>query len=313
MASDPVWGDALALSDRLERMARHRHVQRLASVYQLGALEPVLATGVTRLAHSRGVAFLCMEAARGAGCPEDQAELLGAAGLLHDIGHGPLSHTYDLATETDHEDRSRLLAREVVGDVEAGLPASHQAYVLYLLGEGGEPELPDSWLPFGPALRALVASPALDMDRIDYVLRDSLGLGLPLPATPDEVLALVRSVRCGPEGLAFSAQHAHTLGRIASHRHRLWIEVYGCRAARSLDLAVADAMRATFPTLAAKDTFLALTDAMVWHALRTHPGVGEAMRRLRSGQTDPGEGRPYDAQCVLLWDADEWTCSFLFL
>jgi HD superfamily phosphohydrolase len=149
--------------------------QRLRRVRQLGpAFLTFHGAESSRFTHSLGVLHL---ARRALGQLErlhpDLAEHRGAlyaAALLHDVGHGPLSHTGEEMYGMRHEDWSGRLIREhpaLREPLEDFAPGTAEA-VAQLLEQGHHP---------CRAIRALVSS-QLDCDRLDYLLRDSHSTGM---------------------------------------------------------------------------------------------------------------------------------------
>ena len=158
---------AIALIDTLP-------FQRLRRIRQLGpAFLTFHGAESSRFTHSLGVLHLArlalqqLERQR----PELAAQraLVFAAALLHDVGHGPLSHSGEEMYGLHHEAWSARLIREhpeLHGLLEAHQSGLAEA-VATLLERGGCSE---------PAVGALVSS-QLDCDRLDYLLRDSYSTG----------------------------------------------------------------------------------------------------------------------------------------
>jgi HD superfamily phosphohydrolase len=148
--------------------------QRLRRIRQLGpAYLTFHGAESSRFTHSLGVLHLARQALSGLlrQAPElaQQAGLLYAAALLHDVGHAPLSHSGEEMFGLRHESWSGRLIREhpaLRERLEAYAPGSADA-VANLLEHGRSPQA---------AIQALVSS-QLDCDRLDYLLRDSYSTG----------------------------------------------------------------------------------------------------------------------------------------
>ncbi|MFM8935814.1 MAG: HD domain-containing protein [Vulcanococcus sp.] len=148
--------------------------QRLRRIRQLGpAYLTFHGAESSRFTQSLGVLQLARQALTGlrrqAPELEQQAGLLYAAALLHDVGHGPLSHSGEEMYGLRHESWSGRLIRNhpaLRDRLEAYAPGSADA-VADLLEHGRSPH---------PAIQALVSS-QLDCDRLDYLLRDSYSTG----------------------------------------------------------------------------------------------------------------------------------------
>jgi HD superfamily phosphohydrolase len=151
-------------------------LQRLRFISQLGLCQFTYPGSThSRFSHSLGVMHLMMECLahlkqghRKYFKPLDEEALLAAA-LLHDVGHGPFSH----ATEGvfgDHEARGVAIIRDPSSEVHkvlskraAGLPPK----VAALLEKGSQ----------APLWQKSLISSQLDLDRLDYLRRDSLYSG----------------------------------------------------------------------------------------------------------------------------------------
>jgi HD superfamily phosphohydrolase len=144
-------------------------VQRLRRVKQLGTAELVYpSANHTRFEHSLGVYHLATRALDELGIEGMRAERLRAAAILHDVGHSPFSHNIEslVARRTDkmHDEVEDLLDR---GEL-ARVLSSHDidpGHIADLVAGAGE---------FGQLI-----SGELDVDRMDYLVRDAHHTGVP--------------------------------------------------------------------------------------------------------------------------------------
>ena len=168
--NDPVYGFISIPDEFIFDLIEHPYLQRLRRIMQLGMSHLVYPGALhTRFHHVLGAMHLMTLAVatiRRKGhviTPEEERGVLIAI-LLHDIGHGPFSHAleYDIVNGVSHEEIS--------------------GYFIQRLGkEFGEP-LEHALLIFNnkhskPFLHQLVSS-QLDMDRLDYLNRDSFYTGV---------------------------------------------------------------------------------------------------------------------------------------
>ncbi|MFT4923613.1 MAG: HD superfamily phosphohydrolase [Haloarculaceae archaeon] len=144
-------------------------VQRLRRVTQLGTVVLVYpSANHTRFEHSLGVYHLADRALAHLGIEGQQAERVRAAALLHDIGHGPYSHNIEglLYRETGryHDDVDDLVGSGEVARVlsEHGINPDDIADLIAGDGELGQ-----------------LVSGELDVDRMDYLVRDAHHTGVP--------------------------------------------------------------------------------------------------------------------------------------
>lgn len=174
---DPVHGH-VRVSDNLLPLLDTPHVQRLRYVRQLGFSHLVYpGANHSRFEHSVGTMHLAGNMARELDFDADECLLTEAAGLLHDIGHGPFSHaTEPLLTEfcgRGHDDIAHLLIEDL-GPV--------------LSGAGVDPQEVAAMVN-GTHRYAGIIHGDLDVDRMDYLMRDAHYTGVPYGTVdPDRLI-----------------------------------------------------------------------------------------------------------------------------
>ncbi|MBP5360679.1 MAG: HD domain-containing protein [Bacteroidaceae bacterium] len=168
--NDPVHGFIEIPKGILTSLVKHPIFVRLNRIEQLGPTSYVYPGGRhTRFSHSIGAFHLISEALtilQRKGCAITPTEAEGAkiAMLLHDIGHGPMSHTLEgcFVHGLTHEDMTLLLMqqldREFDGQLQLAISIFTDTYPKHFLHE-------------------LICS-QLDMDRLDYLCRDSFFAGV---------------------------------------------------------------------------------------------------------------------------------------
>lgn len=168
--NDPVFGFITIPNDFVYDVIRHPFVQRLNRIRQLG-LAPFVYPGAqhTRFHHSIGAMFLMSEALKilkekGHSVSLDEYDAALTAILLHDIGHGPFSHVleYTLLQHIHHEDISLLLMRHLNDEWNGKLSMAIDIFT---------DEYPKHFLH-------QLVSGQLDVDRLDYLRRDSFFTGV---------------------------------------------------------------------------------------------------------------------------------------
>jgi len=126
---DPVLG-SIRLSKLQEELLKTVEVQRLSFIHQLGTtFQSYPGAHCMRLSHALGVSSLAGRIGRAVIPPSDDAasqiDLLEAAGMLHDIGHTPWSHTLEpLYIELTGGDHMDLVASLVNGASRMSIPGS---------------------------------------------------------------------------------------------------------------------------------------------------------------------------------------------
>jgi HD superfamily phosphohydrolase len=165
---DPVHG-FIEVEDWALRLVDAPVVQRLRYIKQLGFSYLVYpGANHTRFEHSLGTMFLAGLLARELALPESDRRLITAAAVLHDIGHGPFSHSIEpLMKEVSGAGHNRIRELLTDPDIDAGLAAADvEPGDVATLMEGKHP------------LSGILESD-LDVDRMDYLLRDAHYTGVP--------------------------------------------------------------------------------------------------------------------------------------
>ena len=168
--NDPVHGFIKIPTDTLYDLLEHPYMQRLRRIKQLGLTSLVYPGAThTRFQHALGAMHLMNQSIdnirqKGLVITDAEAEAASAAILLHDIGHGPFSHALEQSIIPDltHEDISCLLMYrlndEFRGKLDLALQIFENQYSKQFLHQ--------------------LLSGQLDMDRLDYLIRDSFYTGV---------------------------------------------------------------------------------------------------------------------------------------
>lgn len=168
--NDPVYGFITIDHQLILQIISHPYYQRLRNINQMAFAHLVYPGAVhSRLHHSLGAYHLmcnALQELKGKGVDITPAEELGAkvAILLHDVGHGPFSHALEqeLISGVHHEDISILIMRrlnqEFKGQLDIALEIFTDQYPKRFLHQ--------------------LVSGQLDVDRLDYLIRDSFFTGV---------------------------------------------------------------------------------------------------------------------------------------
>lgn len=168
--NDPVFGFINIRSELVFDLIEHPYFQRLRRIKQLG-LSCMVYPGAnhTRFEHALGAVHLMRSAIailkmKGQDITEEEADAVTIAILLHDIGHGPFSHVLEstLVQGVPHERISLLLMEELNrqfgGKLDLAIRIFTDQYHKHFLHQ--------------------LVSSQLDMDRLDYLSRDSFFSGV---------------------------------------------------------------------------------------------------------------------------------------
>ena len=168
--NDPVYGFITIDHSLILDIIAHPYYQRLRRIYQMAFAHLVYPGAVhSRLHHSIGAYHLMCNALgelKNKGVEITREEELGAkiAILLHDIGHGPFSHALEkkLFKDVDHEEIGKLIHQKLNEEFKGGLQTAMEIF------NGTHPK---------KFLHQLVSG-QLDVDRMDYLTRDSFFTGV---------------------------------------------------------------------------------------------------------------------------------------
>lgn len=168
--NDPVYG-FISIPDRfIQQLIDHPYFQRLRRIKQMGLAHYVYpGAHHTRFHHALGAMYLMDEALKvlrdkGVSISDDERVGALAAILLHDVGHGPFSHALEntLVKGISHEQLSLAFMEELNEEFEGKLTTAIQIF------KGVHPK----------KFLCNLVSGQLDVDRLDYLRRDSFYTGV---------------------------------------------------------------------------------------------------------------------------------------
>ncbi len=244
-------------------------VQRLRGISQLGTVSLVYpSANHTRFEHSLGVYHLACTALEHLGVEGIEAKRVQAAALLHDVGHGPFSHNVEALTYREtgryHDDVHELLRESEVGEVLESHDLEPTRIADLIAGEGR----------FGQ-----LVSGELDVDRMDYLVRDAHHTGVPY-GTIDHG-RLLRELRFVDGELVLGEGNVQAAESLLIARALMNPTVYSHSVAR---LSKAMLRQATEQLLTVEafdgETLQRMDDHDLIVALRSHEATREFSRRL---------------------------------
>lgn len=168
--NDPVYGFITIDHPLIFRIIAHPYYQRLRRIHQMALAHLVYPGAVhTRLLHSLGAYHLMCEAVselknKSVNISPEEQLAVKAAILLHDIGHGPFSHALEhvLIPNVHHEDISLFIMKELNREWKGELDLTISTFT-------GR---------YHKAFLHQLISSQLDVDRMDYLTRDSFFTGV---------------------------------------------------------------------------------------------------------------------------------------
>ncbi len=167
---DPLYG-FIGLTSKEVELLGTPVVQRLRRIKQLGNTHLVYPSAChSRFEHTLGVLHIATRMAQELELNDDETKIVRYTALLHDVGHGPLSHNFETILESvnkreiSHEDITRKIIEadekidRILGDEKEG--------VLSLFDERTT------------TVNREIVSGNIDADRLDYLRRDSHHIGV---------------------------------------------------------------------------------------------------------------------------------------
>jgi len=213
---DPVYGFITIPNEFIFGILSHPYVQRLNRIKQMGLASYVYpGAHHTRLNHSIGAMYLMQQAIstlrnKGHEITEEESDGALACILLHDIGHGPFSHSleYVLLDKISHEDISLLLMekinRKYNGTFDLCISIFRNEYVKRFLHQ--------------------LVSGQLDVDRLDYLRRDSFFTGVSEANIGSE--RIIKLVNIKNDNLVVESKGIYSIENFLTSRRLMYWQVY---------------------------------------------------------------------------------------
>ncbi len=214
--NDPIYGFISIPFDIIQTLIEHKYFQRLRRIKQLGLTHLVYPGAYhTRFQHAMGAMHLtglAIEVLRSKGnnISTEEAKAVSIAILLHDIGHGPFSHALEksLVSNVNHEDLSGIfmesLNQQYKGKLTLAIKIFKNKYRKKFLHQ-------------------LVAS-QLDMDRLDYLNRDSFFAGVSEGVISSD--RIIKMLNIKNDQLVVDAKGIYSIEKFLIARRLMYWQVY---------------------------------------------------------------------------------------
>lgn len=260
--NDPVYGFITIDHPLILQIISHPYYQRLRNIHQMAFAHLVYPGAVhSRLHHSLGAYHLMCQALselKGKGISIEPEEELGAkiAILLHDIGHGPYSHALEKELiNVSHESISimimQVLNKELKGQLDTALAIftdKHPKKFLYQLVSG-----------------------QLDVDRMDYLNRDSFFTGV-----AEGVIGYDRIIKmlCVKDGnLVVEEKAIYSIEKFLVSRRLMYWQVYLHKTVLGAEMMLVNVIRRANELLAKGIEVRAATDALNFFMLNQNSSL----------------------------------------
>ena len=216
IVNDPVWGFIDLDSGLLFELIEHPFFQRLRRIRQLGLTSLVyFGANHTRFEHSIGAMYLVRTALqvlrdKGVEITDEEAEGVTIAILLHDLGHGPFSHALEetIVRGISHEELSLLFMQELNDQFNGRLGLAISIFL---------DQYPKHFLH-------LLVSSQLDMDRLDFLKRDSFYCGVSEGVVSSDRIIKMLDVR--NDQLVVEAKGIYSVEKFLIARRMMYWQVY---------------------------------------------------------------------------------------
>ncbi|KAF8505416.1 HD-domain/PDEase-like protein [Russula emetica] len=247
------------------RVVDTRHFQRLRHIKQLG-LSYYVWPGAShnRFEHCLGVAYLARQmvvhlkdAQPELDITDREVRCVELAGLCHDLGHGPWSHTWDggyipsalkagfLPKDKNwqHEDASEMMFDDMMKQYDMDIPKQDVEFIKALIA-GDQARCSDE----KPFLFEIVSNKrnGIDVDKFDYIARDTRAIG------DNQNLSLTRlinSARVIEDQICYDSKDANQIYELCYTRFSLHKRIYNHKTAKAIEHMMVDAMLAAEPYL----------------------------------------------------------------
>ncbi len=275
--NDPIYGFITLPGELIYDLIEHPYFQRLRRITQLGLTYLVYPGAYhTRFHHALGAMYLMQKAVgilrkKGHEITEEEELSVCTAILLHDIGHGPFSHALEstLIPKVSHEALSlKFMERlnvEFNGQLEMAISIFSDNYPKRFLHQ-------------------LIAS-QLDMDRLDYLRRDSFYTGVTEGAVNSERLLTMLNVH--NDQLVIDAKGIYSVEKFIVARRLMYWQVYLHKTVLSAEYMLVNILkRAKFisqtqkPVFSGKALSLFLEQDFDWNDFETDPKLLDTFAHL---------------------------------
>nr|NQU89029.1 HD domain-containing protein [Bacteroidota bacterium] len=214
--NDPVYGFVTIPDDLIFDLFEHPYLQRLRRIKQLGLTHMVYPGALhTRFHHAIGAMHLMQQTidvlrSKGQEITHQESKAVSIAILLHDIGHGPYSHTLEksIVCDLDHESLSLMFMKKLNtifgGELDLAIRIFQNQYEKKFLHQ--------------------LVSSQLDMDRLDYLKRDSFFTGVSEGVINSD--RIIKMFDVANDNLVVEAKGIYSIEKFIIARRLMYWQVY---------------------------------------------------------------------------------------
>ena len=280
---DPVHG-YVYITEREKEIIDSYPVQRLHRLRQLAGSEYVYpGANHTRFEHSVGVMYLAGKVTENPNVSrlvsKNEAETVKIAGLLHDVGHGPFSHVFEQLLDRElgktHEDMTQW----IIENSELKDTLRRNGYDAEEVGKLATGKLHKPKKAF---LDQIISS-AVDVDKQDFIVRDTLHTGAQYGFI--DIFRLIHALDVLDEDLAIDLGALSALESLIIARIESFKSIYFHRVGRAAQIMLAMAMEKANGELGltrfrTPEEYMAMDDYTVWTMLKNCKKSAQIIRNL---------------------------------
>lgn len=238
---DPVHGYIHVQHQTILDLINTKEFQRLRRIKQLGTSSAIFhGAEHSRFSHSLGVYEIARKICdtfqrtnasqvKGDGLWDDSERLVTlCAALLHDVGHGPFSHTFEKVFQTDHEKLTIQIItspstqiNEVLKRISKDFPEKVASVI--------EKKYPN------PQVVQMISS-QIDADRMDYLLRDAYFAAVSYGMF--DLNRILRVIKPYKDGICFDYSGMHAVEDYIVSRYQMYMQVYFHAVSRGVEVLI---------------------------------------------------------------------------
>jgi len=231
--NDPIYGFTNISDDLIFDLIEHPYFQRLRRISQLGLTYLVYPGAYhTRFHHALGAMHLMQRAistlrSKGLEITSEEEQAVLIAILLHDVGHGPFSHAleHSIVSGINHEDISMLIMEKLNEQFKGKLSLAIKIF---------RNKYPKAFL------YQLISS-QLDVDRLDYLKRDSFYSGVSEGIINSDRIISMLNVSNG--NLVVDAKAIYSIEKFIIARRLMYWQVYLHKTVLSAEFSLVEALK----------------------------------------------------------------------
>lgn len=234
---DAIHGDISIEEEVIKQLIETKEFQRLRNIKQLGLTYLAFPTTEhSRFMHSVGVYYLVtqlldvLEAKTGQAFEVKERLALQIACLLHDLGHGPFSHTSEEFFGFNHEDYTIKIIEDKDTEVNKVLSNYGESIIEEVVSFIKKTH-------HNPVLNSILSG-TIDVDRMDYLMRDSFFAGVSYGEI--DIQRIFNVIDIKDNSIVFHEKGVKALEDIIISRYNMFSQVYLNKKALAYEVLVAE-------------------------------------------------------------------------